>query len=498
MEKVVEKYLSSAYTVVKVIKESKKNEILLVINNVSQQLCIIKYIYSSGTVYEDLKQINSKFFPEIFNVINQENRITVIEEYISGNTLDEVLVKQGRLSDTEIEGILIQLCEAMSILHKNNFIHRDIKLSNIMLTSAGILKIIDFDTARKVKADVCFDTEYLGTRGYAPPEQYGFKQTDIRSDIYALGITLKKLNPQSSKLIKIAEKASQFDPDKRFQNVDEILKEIQKNPCRNRIIAFLAVMSLLISLGISIEMHENTIPKQLDNIYREDAENNQKIFPVNELPPHDQNNDGSVEIDNSETSKPIAKEEKNSSVIVEKNDRSVATIDTKNKSKQEDLFDQSDIEHIKKSLTATYNVSGITNAGSIQVISSGDIRIGQGLLKILIRNDNKFSVSGGIDIMIWGMYLRKDAFNWNMPANVRIYDGKGANKTYYITQLSLDLENHFLPESVFEITVDLSKGTCPEADSYWSEHHNNAIRIAVDVGGYGHRMIDQKLNVVEL
>ena len=54
-----------------------------------------------------------------------------------------------------------------------------------MLTKDNIIKLIDFDTARLINPDKTYDTEYLGTRGYAPPEQYGFAQTDIRSDIYA-------------------------------------------------------------------------------------------------------------------------------------------------------------------------------------------------------------------------------------------------------------------------------------------------------------------------
>ena len=76
-----------------------------------------------------------------------------------------------------------------------------------MLTKDNIVKLIDFDTARLINPWLkTYDTEYLGTRGYAPPEQYGFAQTDIRSDIYALGITLQKLQPKNKKLQKISKK----------------------------------------------------------------------------------------------------------------------------------------------------------------------------------------------------------------------------------------------------------------------------------------------------
>lgn len=85
----------------------------------------------------------------------------------------------------------MQLCKGLKNLHQRDIIHRDINLNNIMLTNDGVVKLVDFDTVRIFKYDQNFDTTYLGTKGFAPPEQYGFSQTDARTDIYALGMTIK-------------------------------------------------------------------------------------------------------------------------------------------------------------------------------------------------------------------------------------------------------------------------------------------------------------------
>lgn len=119
-----------------------------------------------------------------------------------------------------------------------------------MLTKDNIVKLIDFDTARLINPDKTYDTEYLGTRGYAPPEQYGFAQTDIRSDIYALGITLQKLQPKNKKLQKIIKKAIKFDPDRHYQSVNEILQEFVPMATWKKFLITLSVILLTLILII--------------------------------------------------------------------------------------------------------------------------------------------------------------------------------------------------------------------------------------------------------
>ena len=201
------------------IEEWKEN-LSLMFDKINRRLCILKKIRNSE-IYLQLKKIDNPYTPKIFFVA--EN--FVIEEFIEGENLSEIL-ERGIFSEEKIISILTQLCECLKILHKNKILHRDIKPSNIILQGEKIF-LTDFGIARKIKNISESDTEWLGTRGYAPPEQFGFSQTDCRSDIYSLGVTLKLLQPKSDRLKKIIRKATNFNPADRFQSVDEILAELQ-------------------------------------------------------------------------------------------------------------------------------------------------------------------------------------------------------------------------------------------------------------------------------
>ncbi len=117
-----------------------------------------------------------------------ESDTTVIEEYIEGK-----LPHPAKLSRKQFKKIVTELCIVLSFIHEKGIIHRDIKPSNILLAQDAHIRLSDFDAARLYKNEQEQDTRLLGTRGYAPPEQYGFNQTDERTDIYSLGVTLNQL-----------------------------------------------------------------------------------------------------------------------------------------------------------------------------------------------------------------------------------------------------------------------------------------------------------------
>ena len=115
-------------------------------------------------------------------------------------------------------------------LHANHIIHRDIKPENIFLTDAGEYKLIDFDAARVWKEKQDSDTVCIGTRHYAAPEQYGSQQTDARSDIYSLGVTLRQLlgsGDAQPVFLEILAKCTEFDAARRFQSCQELKKALQ-------------------------------------------------------------------------------------------------------------------------------------------------------------------------------------------------------------------------------------------------------------------------------
>ena len=169
---------------------------------------------------ELLMQVKS---PYIARLVEYGENYTIYE-YADGIPLNEAKITPDRISE-----IFIELCEGLSALHKSRIIHRDIKPSNIILCNDGHVKIIDFDAARILKPAADKDTVFIGTDGFAPPEQYGFTQTDQTSDIYSMGITMKVLlgeNFQHSRYRRIIGRCTRFSPEQRYKSADKVRRAV--------------------------------------------------------------------------------------------------------------------------------------------------------------------------------------------------------------------------------------------------------------------------------
>lgn len=155
--------------------------------------------------------------------------LIVIEELIQGRTLDEILT-EGEASFAERINILTQICDGLHFLHSAEppIIHRDIKASNIMVTDDEIVKIIDYDAAKIYISGLKKDTVMIGTQGVAAPEQYGFAQSDVRTDLYALGKLIERMLPGNVDAKRIADKATEMDPKKRFASAEQMKGQIRK------------------------------------------------------------------------------------------------------------------------------------------------------------------------------------------------------------------------------------------------------------------------------
>ena len=194
---------------------------------------------------EKLKKLNHPSIVAFKEVIDCGYTVYIVMEYVKGISLDKVTEQYGAVQEEKVLKWSAELADALNYLHsqKPPVIYRDMKPSNVMLEDDGTVKIIDFDISREEKKGQG-DTTILGTRGYAPPEQYSGK-TDRRSDIYALGMTMYHLitgtmpdswescvrpsiiNPLVSDGTEaIILKATDPDPDKRYQNCDEMLYDI--------------------------------------------------------------------------------------------------------------------------------------------------------------------------------------------------------------------------------------------------------------------------------
>lgn len=193
-----------------------------------------------------MKRLDHPCLPRIVDIINHDKMIYVVMDYIEGEPLSKILNQYGAQSQEDVLGWAESLCGVLDYLHTQNppIIYRDMKPANIMLQPNGSIKLIDFGIAREYKETNIEDTVCLGTKGYAAPEQFGgHGQTDRRTDIYCLGVTLYHLltgmnpcNPPyeiypirhwnqslSVGLENIIIKCTQANPDDRFDSCAELL-----------------------------------------------------------------------------------------------------------------------------------------------------------------------------------------------------------------------------------------------------------------------------------
>ena len=228
---VVEDYKLSMYQDYGPLGE--KHHIRLVRNNTTGQICVKKTIdYTQHDVLEFRKKNNSSYFPRLYEAFEMEGILTVIEEYVNGVTLEEYMMGEPLAEDVAVK-IACQVCRALLELHhaKPMIVYRDIKAENIMITTEGNVKLIDFNISRSFQEGKKRDTILLGTAEYAALEQFGYFQTDNRTDIYAFGVLFNYMltgkfpveyitQGQFSSLIT---KCIELEPSKRYQSIEEIL-----------------------------------------------------------------------------------------------------------------------------------------------------------------------------------------------------------------------------------------------------------------------------------
>ncbi len=223
------------YEILSTIRDTEKTSVYLASVSGSDDPVIVKVLKECDTTLASkIASLISPYLPKILHIENDGTTQTVIEEYIGGEPLDEY-VKKNNLDERHLIELVLQICEGLRTLHTQipPIIHRDLKPSNILVTetdSTPMVKIIDFDASREFKPDKERDTRALGTDSYAPPEQFGYSQTDVRSDIYSLGTVIGELTEGmsiSKDLKKVISKSTMFNPDQRYADIGEMAKAIR-------------------------------------------------------------------------------------------------------------------------------------------------------------------------------------------------------------------------------------------------------------------------------
>lgn len=206
---------------VKKLSRSEKSVVTLVVDRDTGSRYVRKELRGAHPVYQQMQGLPHSFLPKIIQVEPGQDGVTLLEEYIDGASLAEI-----KLPEKQVVALMEELCEVLVFLHGHGIIHRDIKPSNLLLAPDGHIRLIDFDAAREEKPSGDSDTRLLGTKGYAPPEQYGFAQTDARADIYAVGVTMKQLlgkRAEKRPYRHILRKCTEFAPKRRYATTKALL-----------------------------------------------------------------------------------------------------------------------------------------------------------------------------------------------------------------------------------------------------------------------------------
>lgn len=230
----MDKHLNKQWAVKEIKKRGSEKNDVIVINSLLAEANL-------------MKRLDYPSLPRIVDIIDNVVTIYIVMDYIEGESLDKILNEYGAQPEELVINWAKQICDALSYLHsqKPPIIYRDMKPANVMLNPEGNIKIIDFGIAREYKEQNLADTTVLGTKGYAPPEQYS-GQTDARSDIFALGMTMHHLltgvdprkgdryvpvrqwNPELSEGIEvIIDKCVQPAAENRYQSCSDLLYDLE-------------------------------------------------------------------------------------------------------------------------------------------------------------------------------------------------------------------------------------------------------------------------------
>lgn len=223
---------------VKVVKDKRNNQSNPIFNSVIQEA-------------QMMKSFTHPAIPNIIDIVVCQNFMAIVMDYVEGETLETIVKEYGAQPVDRVVEWAKQICDVLNYLHTLNspHIYRDMKPGNIMLEPRETIKLIDFGLMRTYKPNQKQDTCNLGTQGYAAPEQYGGRgQSDARTDIYGLGMTMyhlltgidpketdfavKPIRQINSSLPKgleyIVEKCTQIDPANRYQSCTELLNDLNR------------------------------------------------------------------------------------------------------------------------------------------------------------------------------------------------------------------------------------------------------------------------------
>ena len=260
------KEFSSSYIIMECLAEHQGTDTFLVQDADGKRFvakCFDMHAWSLPD--EDVLQaVDHAGIPKTVATFPSLNTSVVVREYVEGVPLD-IYVRESKPSEGEIVRLCLKLCDILAYLHHRSqpIIHRDIKPQNIIVKPDGSIALIDFDIARVYREGSETDTRFFGTQAYAPPEQYGFSQTDARADIYSFGVLLRYLltgSPRENKNVhvsrplgKVIRKCTAFSPNERYSDISQVKRALERaNPSFQRIRFAGGAVAAVLVLGLAV------------------------------------------------------------------------------------------------------------------------------------------------------------------------------------------------------------------------------------------------------